>query len=459
MIKSKDPLYDLLEKYLNNLVDKKVNQYYDSNSEEYGSFNSFAQAAIYTTIFNLNHVDTVRSFQRIIRSPYTSNDAVTKQLVRISADRTTKVIAEKETERVLKNLDYVERTLNQAQIDIEKYNKLIKDLPSTVSRKEILERCLEEGKMYTGRDLSYKELNNLARDLENYKQDRVDYDEAIAINKEAISNGLPPVYTHKVWVWSQLENTRHSGMDGTVVELEEKFVVYNEVSGNIDHLDFPNDVENYSNIDNIINCQCYYEIIANDDNYHNYEDNTQLINDNTQIHNRLGVKSFDVTDYPDRNLIIGQIKGREGFIKNKDVLKSYDTLPKSLQDSISRIYVFDEALRTSGGNLILGQAAQNSNLINLYKSDRDLEYYNSAVLPHEASHLLYKNINVNEFKKAIEQDNIVNMLRSKYSYPSKYAEIKGIVEDFPESIRIALRDLNTFKKDFPNRYNYIKEFL
>jgi hypothetical protein len=264
MLKSKEPIHNQLEIYLNNLVDKKINQAYNTNLHKYGGFDSFAQSAIFSTIFNLNHLDTVRSFQKILNSPYTSNDAITKNLVRIAADNTTKIIATKETERVLKNLEYVERTLQQAKIDISKYNQIIKELSPTVSRKEILEQCLEEGKMYTGRDLSYKQMNNLAKDLERYKAYKVDYDAAISINREAIANGLPPVYTHKRWIWSELEKTRHRGMEGVTVELEEKFTVVNEVTGDIDYLLFPGDVENYSNPGQIINCGCDYEILTND---------------------------------------------------------------------------------------------------------------------------------------------------------------------------------------------------
>jgi len=263
MIKSKEPLYKQLQIYLNNLIDKKVNQAYDTNLDQYNGYDSFSQANIFTTIFNLNSVDTVRSFQRIIDSPYTSNDAVFKNLTRISADNTTRVISEAETQRVLKNLDYVEKTLQTAKFDIDKYNQLAKNI--STSRYDILEKSLEEGKMFTGRELSYKELDRLAENLERYKQHKVDYEEAKAINEEARANGLPDVYTHKQWIWSQLENTRHAGMDGMIVEFYDLFTVTNDVIGEVDSLLFPGDVENYHNPSNIINCQCPYEILKNED--------------------------------------------------------------------------------------------------------------------------------------------------------------------------------------------------
>lgn len=261
MIKAKEPLFRQLQIYLNNLVDKKVNQYYDTNLDKYGSYDSFSQEAIYTTIFNLNQPKTVRDFQRLLKSPLTSNDAIYKNLVRLKADKVTKIISEKETERAIKNLDYVEKTLAQTKVEITTYNNAINKLSPVTSRYTILEKSLSEGQMYSGRELSYKELNNLSKDLENYKYNKIDYEEKLGANQEALRNGLDQPYTHKVWNWSQLEKTRHSGMDGTTVPIDEKFIVYNEVTGDVDYLDFPGDVENYSNPGNVINCGCGVEYI------------------------------------------------------------------------------------------------------------------------------------------------------------------------------------------------------
>ncbi|MDR3063821.1 MAG: hypothetical protein LBU40_06780 [Methanobrevibacter sp.] len=265
MLKAKKPLSNLLQIYLNKLVDKKVNQAYDTRLEEYGGYDSFSKTNIFNTIFNFNNASTQRDFQKILSSPYTSNDAIFKQTVRINAENTAKIVSEAEVERVLKNLEYVEKTLQQAKVDIKEYNRLADSLEKTTSRHGILEKALEEGEMFTGRELSYRELDQLSRNLESYKLKKVDYDEACAINEEARANGLPDVYTHKKWLWSQLENTRHQGMDGEVVEFYDLFEVVNEVSGSEDRLLFPGDLENYYNPDQIINCQCDVEYLTSEE--------------------------------------------------------------------------------------------------------------------------------------------------------------------------------------------------
>lgn len=66
-----------------------------------------------------------------------------------------------------------------------------------------------------------------------------------------------PLYTIKKWIWSQLENTRHMGMEGTIVPIDEPFVVINDITGDEDYLMYPRD-DNGSPA-NTYNCQCDIE--------------------------------------------------------------------------------------------------------------------------------------------------------------------------------------------------------
>lgn len=240
-----------------------MNLAYDNHEAiDNSSYDSFSKESVYTTIYNMNHPNTVKDFNKLVKSPLTSNESLYKHLVRTSADNTTKIISEKETERVLKNLQYVEKNLQQAQFDIAKYNSQTAKLSSTVSRQSILERSLTNGKMYNGRELSYKQLNNLSKDLEKYKQTLIQDQLWTDANKNAAENGLDPVMTHKVWIWSGLEKTRHSQMDEQTVEINEMFDVENEITGDTDQLRFPRDVENDSNgCSNICNCGCDVEYV------------------------------------------------------------------------------------------------------------------------------------------------------------------------------------------------------
>lgn len=78
------------------------------------------------------------------------------------------------------------------------------------------------------------------------------------------------LYTTKRWLWSNLEHTRHMGMDGTVVPIDEYFVVINDITGEEELLMYPRD-ENGSPA-NTYNCGCeisygneYYDLIDGTD--------------------------------------------------------------------------------------------------------------------------------------------------------------------------------------------------
>ncbi len=64
-----------------------------------------------------------------------------------------------------------------------------------------------------------------------------------------------PLFNAKEWRWSMLEKTRHSGMEGTIVPINEMFMIYNEVSGQIDYGRFPRDYDNVLPR-NAYNCGC-----------------------------------------------------------------------------------------------------------------------------------------------------------------------------------------------------------
>jgi len=262
----------------NRLVDKKILEWEDEIPSEVRD--PYAPGLIARQILPYNQLATSKDLQRILqhsvitRNPQTQMEA-TKVINAVTGDITTI-----ETERMVKNLNYVENVLNNANVDIEKYESLVKKLPQSTSRKEVLERCimtdtplpanrrqafleraLERGHNYKGRQYTYKELNQLSRDLERYKTNRLDYETAIMENRQANREGYENVNQEKTWIWSTLENTRHEELDGETIPITSKFEVVNSQTGDVDYLLFPGDVANdHNNCSNICNCQCSYEI-------------------------------------------------------------------------------------------------------------------------------------------------------------------------------------------------------
>ncbi len=247
--KANNPIHIKLQLLNNDLVDKKVN-----NPDASGK--AFNNAIVYDTIYNINKSSTEQMFKKILQSPLTNNTEVFKKLTMKQAGNVNRIISEIETKRVFDNLKYIEKTISENKINISQYNQMAKSFPK-VNRMNILEKAADKGISTRGREYNYREIENLSRSLERYKTHASDYEEAIAANKEAEEQGYPPVYPTKTWIWSQLDNTRHSEMDGVTVDIEEPFPVVNEQNGDTDDLLFPGDVENDSNnCSNICNCDC-----------------------------------------------------------------------------------------------------------------------------------------------------------------------------------------------------------
>ena len=262
----------------NRLVDRKILEWND----EYPSdiYDPYAPGVIAGEINGYNRIATTQDLQRILKHSMVTRNLQTQSEALKVINAVSGDITLIEAERVVKNLDFVENILTNANIDIQKYNALVEKLPQSTSRKEVLERCilkgdelpankrqafleraLERGHNYKGRQYSYKELNQLSRDLERYKTNRLDYETAIMENKQANREGYNNVNETKTWIWSALEKTRHEAMDGETVPISAKFEVENSQTGDIDYLLFPGDVANdHNNCSNICNCGCSYEI-------------------------------------------------------------------------------------------------------------------------------------------------------------------------------------------------------
>lgn len=243
-------------------------------------YNPFTLENIAYQINMVNQPATTSDLQRILGHSLVTRSLESEVEARRVINEVSDSLTKLEVERVVKNLDYVENVLETSEVAIDKYKALIEKLPRQVSRKEVLERCitsgeelpaskrqawlernLERGASYN-KEYSYRELNQLSRDLERYKTNRLDYETARLENIQADREGYDRINTEKVWIWSQLDRTRHSNMDNETVDFAEKFEVVNEITGDTDYMRFPQDVENdTSNCSNVCNCQCSYEII------------------------------------------------------------------------------------------------------------------------------------------------------------------------------------------------------
>lgn len=222
---------------------------------------SYSPTKLVPEVYAANRLATDKMIRQALRNSIVSENQINRVLAYQAGQTVNNKLTSIEVERISKNLQYVEATLKEAEIEIGAYRNLIEKLPATVSRQDVLEKALSKGSNYKGREYSYKELNNLSRDLEKYKTHALEYETGRLENIQADREGFDRVNTTKTWVWSTLENTRHEGMDGETVDFASKFEVVNEQTGDVDYLRFPGDIENdNNNCSNICNCQCTWII-------------------------------------------------------------------------------------------------------------------------------------------------------------------------------------------------------
>lgn len=257
--KSQRPLQYRIQLINNQAVDEFILDYYDEG--EFSIEKPYNESFLIRNIGQYNRLATNQSFQRLLDNSIIKQNHITR-LEQIQASRKiSDKITEVEVERIQKNLQYVEKVLNEAELNLEKYNTLVQKLPRQVSRQDMLEEALTRKENYKGRRYTYRELDKLSMDLEKYKHNHQKYETAKIENNQAQREGLGSLNQTKTWVWSELEDTRHHGMDGETVGLYEKFVVINEQNGDEDLLRFPHDIMNdHNNCSNLCNCGCSYKI-------------------------------------------------------------------------------------------------------------------------------------------------------------------------------------------------------
>ena len=255
--KAQRPFRNRLQVVANEAVDDFILTYYDET--RLPTLPRYSAGYLMQEVQALNQAETNKQFSRILDRGILRKDTVNRLQARMTANQVATILTDVEVERIQKNVLWTERVMQQADINIEKYSKLASKLEPTASRKAMIEKCLENGTSVTGRQYTYKELRNVHKGLAKYQTNKLDLEASRMKNWQAIRDGQEPYITSKTWIWSTLENTRHENMDNQTVPLDSKFEVLNEVTGEVDYLMFPGDIENENhNCSNTCNCMCSY---------------------------------------------------------------------------------------------------------------------------------------------------------------------------------------------------------
>ena len=183
-------------------------------------------------------------------------------------------------------------------------------------------------------------------------------------------------------------------------------------------------------------------------------------------------------EYPERNLLISEVKGSQNPLNHEEILKIYDSLPKPMQDKIEIIRTLDVGKPAAWGRFhTLGHyvpyAEQTPEIMVYYpKMYRDpvktTEFLEEAkgILTHESGHAFDMNRSGSWISKskgwqeASLADASTARVRGAPVYPTDYASrCHTSSETFAESVKLYFKGDKQFIKDFPNTVEYLNKLF
>ena len=227
-----------------------------------------APAMLWADLSVLMKPNVYQNYQKIINSKYTSNKAFDKMLIRTKAEKDLNRIVEEQVNRIGKNVDYVEKVLNQVQMPLKEYHRMLDEQKnrSVANRIKIMEDVAKQRDAINRSEgfnippaYSYRDLDVLSENLMRQSQSASNWEEAVAMNQEAESNGEPLPFTQKRWIHTHDgKTTRHQEMGNyPVIPFEDYFQVEDENTGVVDQMLYPRDRN--GSIMNVAGCVCDIE--------------------------------------------------------------------------------------------------------------------------------------------------------------------------------------------------------
>ena len=196
-----------------------------------------------------------------IHDPYVPNDYETRAII----DKNSKQHAINEAGLAFDYFDKSRKYVSEQDVKINAsdYVKEIKQNPQK-RRSAAISSATKSGELSGGNKQPLLDLDLHIKDSFVYLHNVSEFEAKVYANSRYGILGQKEPYSHKTWVWSRHQNTRHSFMDGQTVRINEPFQVLNERNGEMSNLMFPRDYARDGTGSNTINCYCEVE-------YHNNE--------------------------------------------------------------------------------------------------------------------------------------------------------------------------------------------
>lgn len=225
-------------------------------------------AMLYADLEILTKPQVYNNYNRLMQSPYIRNDTVQAMLIQNKAKADVNRIVEAELERVTNNLDYVEKVIKKYDVPVQEYRKLLEEQAenSINNRRQMWEQVAKQANEINSKEglniqmpQPYMNLDTFTENLMRQQAMTSEYETYQEENRLSIENGDGELYTKKKWIWTgEGATTRHESNNMQEVDFNDTFVILNDVTLDIDEIDYPCDPNGTPS--NCAICYCELEV-------------------------------------------------------------------------------------------------------------------------------------------------------------------------------------------------------
>lgn len=219
------------------------------------------QSMLYADLEVLTRPQVYNNYNKLIQSPYIRDDTVQQMLIRNKANKEVDRIVTAELERVTNNLRYVENVLRAYDVPKQEYQKLLDQQKqnSINNRRQLWEEVARQAQgLNASEGLNikmpepYMNLDTFTENLMRQQSMTSEWE----LRQEESKNGAG--YTKKKWIHTGAgKTTRHTSNHLQEVDFNDTFVILNDVTGDIDEIDYPCDPSGSPS--NCAICYCEFE--------------------------------------------------------------------------------------------------------------------------------------------------------------------------------------------------------
>ena len=154
---------------------------------------------------------------------------------------------------IAESLEYLSDISRSVTIDPMEYTRIIMENPE-IPRQQAIKQSIRYGEL--PKKKPRMDMAGLVRNSREYVEKVSEFESIVYVNARYMAALGQRAYPTKTWLWSGKKNTRHRGMSGVTIPVNDPFLVTNEKTGEACELMFPRDYARDPSGANTVNCGC-----------------------------------------------------------------------------------------------------------------------------------------------------------------------------------------------------------